>query len=287
MGVPGTDMGQPNIRPQARTPTPLRRHHNAQVHRACPKPPQQARRPSHSRRHLRESGHLPPAYFNQLIEQYDGTRIGRQEIYAETIDEDEDALWKREWIEKARLSAYPPIARIVVAIDPAMSTKPNSSETGIVVVGADMRRKHAYVLADESGKLTPNSWALRAAHLFDKFNATRIVAEDNVGGDMVKSTLKNAVRAHPALQGHQGTTRQVHPRRTRRRPLRAGPRPPRRPLPPTRRPDVYLDSRPRPLQLPRPRRCPNPRHHRANHRPQPSQNLDIIPTTPSTKPPLP
>ena len=136
---------------------------------------------------------LPPSFFNQILERYDGTRIGRQEIYAETIDEDEDAIWKREWIEKARLSSHPPVARIVVAIDPAMSTKPNSSETGIVVVGADMRRKHAYVLADESGKLTPNSWALRAAHLFDKFNATRIIAEDNAGGNMVKSTLKNAV----------------------------------------------------------------------------------------------
>ena len=136
---------------------------------------------------------LAPAFFNGIIEQYDGTRIGQQEIYAELIDEDEDAIWKREWIEKARLSSHPPVARIVVAIDPAMSTKPNSSETGIVVVGADMRRKHAYVLADESGKLTPNSWALRAAHLFDKFNATRIIAEDNAGGDMVKSTLKNAV----------------------------------------------------------------------------------------------
>ena len=136
---------------------------------------------------------LPPSFFNQLLERYDGTSIGRQEIYAEIIDEDEDAIWKREWIEKARLSSHPPVARIVVAIDPAMSTKPNSSETGIVVVGADMRRKHAYVLADESGKLTPNSWALRAAHLFDKFNATRIIAEDNAGGNMVQSTLKNAV----------------------------------------------------------------------------------------------
>ena len=136
---------------------------------------------------------LPPSFFNQLLERYDGTSIGRQEIYAEIIEEDEDALWKREWIENARLSAYPPVARIVVAIDPAMSTKPNSSETGIVVVGADMHRKEAYVLADESGKLSPNAWALRAAHLFDKFNATRIIAEDNVGGDMVKSTLKNAV----------------------------------------------------------------------------------------------
>ena len=136
---------------------------------------------------------LPPAFFNGIIEQYDGTRIGQQEIYAELIDEDEDAIWKREWIEKARLSSHPPVARIVVAIDPAMSSKPNSSETGIVVVGADMRRKQAYVLADESGRLTPNSWALRAAHLFDKFNATRIVAEDNVGGDLVKTTLRNAV----------------------------------------------------------------------------------------------
>ena len=136
---------------------------------------------------------LPPAFMNGLIEQYDGTRLGQQEIHAELIDEDEDALWKREWIEKARLGSHPPVARIVVAIDPAMSARPNSSETGIVVVGADMHRQHAYVLADESGKLTPNGWALRAVHLFDKFSATRIIAEDNAGGDLVKNTLKTAV----------------------------------------------------------------------------------------------
>ena len=136
---------------------------------------------------------LPPAFFNGIIEQYDGTRIGRQEIYAELMDEDENALWKREWIEKARLGSHPPISRIVVAVDPAMSTGPNSSETGIVVVGADMRRKEAYVLADESGRLTPNSWALRAIHLYDKFNATMIVVEDNAGGQMAESTIQNAV----------------------------------------------------------------------------------------------
>ena len=136
---------------------------------------------------------LAPAFFDAIIDQYDGTSIGRQEIYAELIDEDENALWKREWIEKARLSSYPPIARIVVSIDPAMSTRPNSSETGIVVVGADMHREHAYVLADESGRLTPQGWATRSVHLFDKFGATRIIAEDNAGGDLVRSTLKAAV----------------------------------------------------------------------------------------------
>ena len=115
---------------------------------------------------------LAPSFFKGITEQYDGTRIGRQEIYAELMDEDEDALWKREWIEKARISSAPPMSRIVVAVDPAMSTKPTSSETGIVVVGADARLKQAFVLADESGRLTPNGWALRAIHLYEKFNAT-------------------------------------------------------------------------------------------------------------------
>ena len=136
---------------------------------------------------------LPPAFMNGIIDQYDGTRLGQQEIHAELMDEDEDALWKREWIEKARLRSHPPISRIVVAVDPAMSTKPTSSETGIVVVGADMRRQHAYVLADESARLTPNSWALRVIHLYDKFGAAMIIVEDNAGGQMAESTIQNAV----------------------------------------------------------------------------------------------
>ena len=111
------------------------------------------------------------------------------------MDEDEDALWKREWIENARLRTQPPLSRIVVAVDPAMSTGPTSSETGIVVVGADMRRQHAYVLADESGRLSPNNWALRVIHLYDKFNATMIVVEDNAGGQMAEATIQNAVTA--------------------------------------------------------------------------------------------
>ena len=136
---------------------------------------------------------LAPSFFDGIIDRYDGTRIGQQEIYAEITDEDEDALWKREWIEKARLGSHPPISRIVVSIDPAMSTRPTSSETGIVVVGADMRRQDAYILADESGRLTPNNMALRVAHLFDKFNATQIVVEANAGGNHVETTLRNAI----------------------------------------------------------------------------------------------
>ena len=228
---------------------------------------------------------LAPAFFNDIIDRYDGTRIGQQEIYAEIVDEDEDALWKREWIEKARLTSYPPIARIVVSIDPAMSTKPNSSETGIVVVGADMRREHAYVIADESGRLTPNSWALRATHLFDKFNATRIIAETNSGGDLVGSTLKAAIaRTLPfkSIKARRGKYIRAEPvaalyEQSLPRTLIRGPSPPHRPLPPARRPDVHLEPK-RPSQpLPRPRRRPRPRHHRADDRPNPSQNLVTFP----------
>ena len=209
---------------------------------------------------------LPPAFFNQLIDQYDGTRIGQQEIHAELIDEDEDALWKREWIEKARLGSYPPIARIVVSIDPAMSTRPTSSETGIVVVGADMRRDHAYILADESGRLTPNNMALRVAHLFDKFNATQIVVEANAGGNHDRHDhAEERDRAHPcpsspssARHGKQIRAEPVaalYEQSLPRTPIR-GPRPPRRPLPRPRRPDVYLDPRPRPR--PTPQTAPTP-----------------------------
>ena len=224
---------------------------------------------------------LPPAFFNGLIEQYDGTRIGQQEIHAELIDEDEDALWKREWIEKARLGSYPPIARIVVSIDPAMSTRPTSSETGIVVVGADMRRKDAYVLADESGRLTPNNMALRVAHLYDKFNATQIVVEANAGGNHVETTLRNAIertlpiksiRARHGKQIRAEPVAALYEQSLPRTPIR-GPSPPRRTLPRPRRPDVYLDARPRSLPLPRPRRRPSPRRHRPHPQPQPHQLL--------------
>ena len=169
---------------------------------------------------------------------------------------------------------------------PAMSTKPTSSETGIVVVGADMRRQHAYVLADESARLTPNSWALRVIHLYDKFGATMIVVEDNAGGQMAESTIQNAVeRTLPIkrVRARQGKYVRAEPvaalyeQSLPRTPIR-GTRPPRRSLPRPRRPDVYLERRPRPLPLSRPRRRPGPRRHRPNPRPQP--NHDLVNPTP-------
>ena len=137
------------------------------------------------------------------------------------------------------------------------------------------------ILADESGKLSPNAWALRAAHLFDKFNATRIVVEDNAGGQMAESTIQNAVeRTLPVktVRARRGKYIRAEPvaslyeQSLPRTPIR-GPRPPRRSLPRPRRPDVYLERRPRPVPITRPRRRPGPRRHSAHPKPQPHHDL--------------
>ena len=135
---------------------------------------------------------LTQLFFSHIRSRYAGTRTGRQEIYAELLDQAEDALWQRHWIDDARITLQPEsLSRVVVAIDPAVTSNPKSSETGIVVAGVD-RQRHCYVLADRSGRMTPNAWANRAISLFEEFKADRIIGETNNGGDMVKEVLRNA-----------------------------------------------------------------------------------------------
>jgi len=132
---------------------------------------------------------LAPAFAKKVLEELEGTRRGRQEIYGEILEDVEGALWNAEMIEAARVqSLVVDLVRIVVAIDPAGSANARSDETGIVVVGVDEGGQF-YVLYDGSGRLTPNGWATRAVELYERFSADYIVAERNFGGDMVKNTL--------------------------------------------------------------------------------------------------
>ena len=134
---------------------------------------------------------LASEYIEHIRRRYEGTRTGRQEIYAELLDESEDALWKRDWIEAARVREAPELARVVVAVDPAVSSRGSSSETGIVVAGAD-EDGHAYILEDASGQMSPDGWARRAIGMLDKYGADRIVGESNNGGDLVEHTVRTA-----------------------------------------------------------------------------------------------
>lgn len=114
----------------------------------------------------------------------------RQEIYAEFIDGAEGELWDEVMIERQRVKAHPEIQRVIVAIDPAISSNEKSDETGIIVVSRDSTG-NAYVIADESGKYSPEAWASIAISLSKKYKADCIVAEKNQGGDMVESVLRS------------------------------------------------------------------------------------------------
>ena len=103
------------------------------------------------------------------------------------------ALWTRRTIEQNRVHVAPELKRIIVAVDPAVTSKESSDETGIVVAGIDYN-DHGYVLEDQSGIYTPNEWANIVVGLYKKWEADRIVTEVNQGGDLLENTLRTVDR---------------------------------------------------------------------------------------------
>lgn len=136
-----------------------------------------------------------------LHEKYGNTRLGRQELDAELLEDIEGALWKRELIDAARLredEVADWMSRVVVAIDPPGGSGARGAECGIVVAGIDPDR-YCYVIADLSGRYTPEGWAARAVSAYREYQADRIVAERNFGGAMVESTIR-AVDGNAAVK---------------------------------------------------------------------------------------
>lgn len=134
---------------------------------------------------------LAQSALDMLKRRYEGTTLGRQELYAEIIEELEGALWSNKIIDEARLpeDTEKELKQIIVAIDPAVTNNEDSDETGIVVVGKDHNNEY-YVLEDASGKYSPDGWARKAINCFYDWDADRIVAEVNNGGDLVERLLR-------------------------------------------------------------------------------------------------
>ena len=133
---------------------------------------------------------LSPAALLQLRDRYEGTRMGRQELYGEILDDVEGALWTNALIEETRVKEAPEITRIVVAIDPAVTTGEDSDSTGIIGVGKGVDG-HAYVLHDRTTRDTPAAWARRAIQLWhDMGEIGPIVGEANQGGDLIEATIR-------------------------------------------------------------------------------------------------
>lgn len=127
-----------------------------------------------------------------MRERYEGTALGRQELYAEILDDVEGALWNNAMIESCRLNKEEErdLTQIIVAVDPAVTTGDDSDETGIVVVGKD-RNNEYYVLEDLSGRHTADSWGRIVLNAYYEWEADRIIAEVNNGGDLVEKVIRD------------------------------------------------------------------------------------------------
>jgi phage terminase large subunit-like protein len=144
---------------------------------------------------------LAQKFYDTVIVAYEGTRLGRQELNAEILEDIEGALWAWAVIENYRAAKAPELKRVIVAIDPAVSTSKTSDETGIITagLGAD---GHGYVLGDSSGIYSPLGWAAKAIAQYELAQAECIVAEVNQGGDLVEANLRAA--------GFKGRVKKVH-----------------------------------------------------------------------------
>jgi len=135
---------------------------------------------------------LAPPFLDAIVRRYEGTRLGRQELEGDYLDDVPGALWSLALIERDRVQ-IPPIddhwVRIVVAVDPAASNSEDASETGIVVAGIDINGD-GYVLEDCSRHGSPLEWARTAVDAYDRWQADRVIAEANNGGLMVSQTLQ-------------------------------------------------------------------------------------------------
>jgi phage terminase large subunit-like protein len=137
------------------------------------------------------AGNLAPGFIKAMQARYGGTRLGRQELDGELIEDREDALWNRAMLERLRVRNPGPLGRIVVAVDPPVAERAKNSCCGIVVAGLEASGRAA-VLADLSvTNASPNGWGEAVVRAVRRFQADRVVAEINQGGDMVSTILRS------------------------------------------------------------------------------------------------
>lgn len=148
-------------------------------------------------RTLDNAANLAPGFVNELLKKYEGTRLGRQELDGEVLEDIEGALWNLSQLEALRVEIAPELRRVVIAVDPAATASENSDYTGLAAVGIGVDG-HCYVLAAEHMKASPDEWSRRAWTLFDTYKADRLILETNQGGEMGTTILRQARRGQLA-----------------------------------------------------------------------------------------
>lgn len=137
---------------------------------------------------------LADSFIHYVYDKYSGTRLGRQELEGEILFDTPGALFSYSNLDQYRVSKAPELKQVVVAIDPAVTANEDSNETGIITFGIDGNDR-GYVLEDSSSIYHPHEWSTKAIQLYEKWNASYIVAEVNMGGDLVTNTIKQAAKA--------------------------------------------------------------------------------------------
>ena len=161
---------------------------------------------------IENADNLAPTFLNQLTRKYQGTRLGRQELEAEILEDMPGALWTQHMIEEARTDVKPSeFHRIVVGVDPSGSQEETGSSQGIVTAGLGSDGKF-YILEDASCKASPKQWAQIVIQQYQKWQADLIVAEQNYGGAMVQAVIETAMPNAPvklvnASSGQTGARR--------------------------------------------------------------------------------
>ncbi|AKB35603.1 hypothetical protein MSSAC_2787 [Methanosarcina siciliae C2J] len=160
---------------------------------------------------MENRSNLNPAFLERMLEKYQGTRLGRQELDGDILDDNPNALWKRTNIEEFKVPRPPALDRIVVGVDPATTANLTSNDTGIIVAGVSRKEfdaktgkktAHFYVLGDYTIHDSPRKWALEAVSAYHKHSADRVVGEVNNGGDLVEANIRTVASDIPYSDVH-------------------------------------------------------------------------------------
>lgn len=159
-----------------------------------------------------DNDHLSDEWKAQQRARYEGTRLGRQELGGELLEDVEGALWDRTTFDDHRVDEHPDLSVVVVAIDPAVTSSATADDTGIIVAGLGTDG-HAYVLADETCHLGPKAWATVAVTAHETHKGDRIVAEVNNGGDLVEEMIRTVDESVPykAVHASRGKETRAQP----------------------------------------------------------------------------
>jgi len=156
---------------------------------------------------------LAPSFFSHILRKYEGTRLGRQELMAEILDDNPGALWSRDLLEATRVTGTPDLfrslVRVVVGVDPEASSGDESAETGIIVAALGVNG-HGYIIDDRTIRGSPLEWGRAAIAAYHLHQANLIVPEKNQGGDMVTyviESIDNTVAIRPVHASHSKQAR--------------------------------------------------------------------------------